>query len=126
MTKKVIIFIMAVCLIGGGLFIYFKDNGHTAETILNSAQNLQVKVDCSSIKNHKLASSVNVTVDNNSDKPRTNVSVRVTAYDKNGDIVKQKVTTFLREIGAKESITKTVTLPAKARTCDCVLDNADK
>jgi hypothetical protein len=123
--KKFFVFILILALIGGGIYIYLTRNGHNMESILNTPDKIDLSVKCSAIESLILTSTVEVTVNNSSSRTHKNVTVHVTAYDKNGNIVKQKDNTFSRTLGPNASLTKTITLPAKTVECDCVILDSD-
>ncbi|MFH2141279.1 MAG: DUF4339 domain-containing protein [Bacteroidota bacterium] len=123
LTILIIILIISVVL--GGAYIYLINNGHNVESILNIPKKIDLKVICSNLENLIVSSSVDVTVSNSSGHDHRNVTIRVTAYDKKGNIVKQKETVFTRTLQSYGSLTKIVTLPAKAKTCDCIVLSSD-
>lgn len=123
--KRLLIVLLTLALIGSGIYIYLIQNGHNLDSILNTPDKINLRVECSEVENLLLTSTVNIRVKNLSSRTHENVVIRITAYDKNGDIVKQKETTFLRTLEANESMTKPVTLPAKTSTCDCVVLDSD-
>jgi hypothetical protein len=124
--KNLIIGLLAIALVGSGIYIYMTKNGHTTESIMNTAKTINLEVDCTSIESKLLTAGVTVAVMNNSDDAYKNVEVRITAYDEAGDIVKQKNTTFLRDLEANGEFSKVVTVPAKTKSCDCVILNSEK
>jgi hypothetical protein len=123
--KKFLVFLLILACAGGGIYIYLIQNGHTTESILNSADKIDLSVDCSPIESLILTTTTEVTVNNSSLRNHKNVTVHVTAYDKNGNIIKQKDTEFLRDLGPDEFLSKTITLPAKTVECDCVILSSD-
>ena len=124
--KNLIIGLLAVALIGTGIYIYMTKNGHSTESIMNTAKTINLEVDCATIESKLLTAGVTVAVMNNSENTYKDVEVRITAYDEAGDIVKQKNTKFLRDLEAKGEFSKVVTVPAKTERCDCVILNSEK
>ena len=92
---------------------------------MNIPQTIDLTVSCSEIGNFLVASETSVTVRNNSSRVHKNVTVRLTAYDKKGNIIKEKTTTFERVLEANSSLSKPVGLPAKAKRCDCIIESSN-
>lgn len=110
---------------GGGIYIYLTQNGHNLESILNTPDKIDLSVNCSAVESLILTSTVEITVNNSSSRSHKNVTVHVTAYDKKGNIIKQKDPVFVRNLGPNASLSKTITLPAKTVECDCVILDSD-
>lgn len=119
--KKLIIFILALALIGAGVVIYMMRQGHDFESILNTPDKIDLRVECSEVENLLLTSTVNINVTNLSSRTHEDITVRITGYDKDGMITKQKEATFLRNLGPNDNMIKPVTLPLKTVTCDCIV-----
>jgi hypothetical protein len=119
--KKFLIFILILGCAGGGIYIYLIQNGHTTESILNTPDKIDLSVNCSPIESLILTATAEVTINNSSIRNHKNVTVHITAYDKNGNIIKQKDTQFLRDLEPNGFLSKTITLPAKTVECDCVI-----
>lgn len=122
--KKIIITLIIFAALLGGAYIYMNENGHTFESISNSPNKIGLSVNCGSVNNALATSTVSVKVNNNSSRTHNNVTIRIVAYDKKGNIVKEKETVFLRTLSKHGSLMKVVTLPAKAVSCDCVVLNS--
>ncbi len=123
--KKFFVFILILALAGGGIYFYLTQNGHNMESIMNTPDKIDLSVNCSAVESLILTSTVDVTVENSSSRTHKNVTVHVTAYDKKGNIIKQKDNTFARTLGPNASLSKTITLPAKTVDCDCVILDSD-
>lgn len=119
--KKFLIFLLTVALIGSGVYIYLIQNGHNLESIMNTPDKIDLSVNCDDMENLLLTTTVQVKVNNLSSRSHKDVKVKITAYDADGNIVKQKDISFLRELGPKGDMSKPVTLPAKTVSCDCVV-----
>ncbi|MFT5818842.1 MAG: hypothetical protein ACI8ZM_000063 [Crocinitomix sp.] len=123
--KKFLVFILLLAMAGGGIYIYLTQNGHNLESILNTPDKIDLSVNCSAVESLILTSTVEITVNNSSSRSHKNVTVHVTAYDKKGNIIKQKDPVFVRNLGPNASLSKTITLPAKTVECDCVILDSD-
>ncbi|NOQ75556.1 MAG: hypothetical protein GQ574_26335 [Crocinitomix sp.] len=123
--KKFLVFILLLALAGGGIYFYLIRNGHNMESILNTPDKIGLSVNCSAVESLILTSTVEITVNNSTSRNHKNVTVHVTAYDKKGNIIKQKDTVFARSLGPNASLSKTITLPAKTVECDCVILDSD-
>lgn len=121
--KKWIVLLL-IALIGAIAFIYLSQNGYNTNSILNTPETIDLSVNCSQVNNLLITSEVTVTVQNNSSRTHNDVTVRLTAYDENNNIVKEKTTTFERTLEPNGSLSKPVSLPAKAKRCDCVVESS--
>jgi len=119
--KKLFKFIIIITLIGAGFYIYMTQNGHNLKSILNTPKKIELRVESSGVENLLVTSSTNITVTNLFERTHNNVTVRVTAYDKNDYVVKQKNVTFENTLMPNGSLTKLIFLPAKARRCECIV-----
>jgi len=119
--KKLFGFIIFLLLIGMGGYIYLTEKGHDIESIINSPKKIDLNVKCSSLENLLVKSMVDVTVENLYGRTHRNVNVRVTAFDENHNILKQKVVIFEDELRPESSLTKKVFLPAKTIKCECIV-----
>ncbi len=113
-----IIVIIAIIALGVGYIIAKKNN-----TSL-SIDTIDLEANCSSVENLAITSVVTVSVKNHSSRTHSNVTVKLTAEDKNGAVIKEKYVTFDRTLPPEESLSKPVTLPAKARFCNCVVESS--
>lgn len=119
--KKFFLAVLIIALIASLAYILLLKKGYNEESILNMPQTIDLSVDCSQVKNLLFTSVVTVNVQNNSSRTHNNVMIRLTAYDKKENIIKEKDITFNRTLGPNSSFSKPVTLPGKARTCNCVV-----
>jgi len=119
--KRFFIFILLVALVGAGIVIYMMRQGHDFESILNTPDKYDLRIECSDVENLLLTTTVNATVRNTSDRKHEDITIRITGYDSDGIITKQKETTFLRVLGPQEDMMKPITLPAKTVSCDCII-----
>lgn len=119
--KKIFNFILVLALIGGGFYIYMTKNGHDHDSILNTLKKIELKVESSEVENLLVTSSTNVTVSNLFERTHNNVTVRLTAYDENNNIVRQKNIIFDESLEPNGSLTKLIFLPSRARRCECIV-----
>ena len=126
--KRFIILILLVLGAGTAIILYLNHRGHDIESIRElpgAIKDIPNKIDltigCSDVENALIAATVGVTVKNNSSRIHKNVYVRVTGFDKNGKKTKSKEVGFVRTFGSYDQFTKVITLPARTRTCKCVI-----
>ncbi len=122
--KKIIIFVLLLTIICGGVYIYLNENGHTYNSIVNTRNTYDLDVTCNNLTNILVSSTVDVNVQNNSQRTHKNILVKITAYDKNGNIIKEKETQFLRDLNGFSSFSKIITLPSRTKSCNCILLNS--
>ena len=93
--KKLVILLI---IVGAALatYIILQNNGIKADSIINTPDTIDLKVNCSSVNNLLVTSEITLDVTNNSSRTHHDVTVRITGYDKDGNITKEKVTTFDR------------------------------
>lgn len=101
------------------------NKGYDPSDVMNTPKTIDLSVDCSDLTNLLVTSTVNVTVSNNSSRTHNNVAVQLIGYDSDGNIIKQKTTTFDRTLEPNGSLTKPMTLPAKTKRCDCIVKNSE-
>lgn len=123
--KKLIFIITFLALVGCVVYIVLQKNGFNDNSIMNLPQTIDLSVNCSEFHNLVVASEVDISVTNRSSRTHTDVTVRVTGYDKNGNITKAKTTTFNRTLGPKSSLSKPITLPARTKSCKCVIERSN-
>lgn len=121
---RLFVTLLVLALIGAGVYIFLLKNGYTEQSMINRPLYYDLSVECSEITNLLVASEVDVTVRSNA-RTHNNVTVLITAYDKTGNITKQKRTTFDRTLDANGYLSKPVTLPANAKHCDCVIESSN-
>jgi len=93
--KRIIIFLLILSLIAAGIIIYMMKKGHDLDSILNTPDKIDLRINCSEIENLLLASTVTVNVNNTSNRTHENIVVRITGYDDEGIITKQKEITLI-------------------------------
>lgn len=119
--KKTLIIFLVVALIVAIAYIIMQENGIKTDSIINTPETIDLTVNCSEVNNLLITSEVTVEVLNNSLRTHNDVTVRITGYDENGNITKEKETTFDRTLAPNGSLSKPITLPAKTKTCNCAL-----
>lgn len=119
--NKPLKFILVIVLLFAGFYIYMLQKGHNLQSILNTPKKIELKAECSNFENLVITSSVNLTVTNLFTRTHNNVTVQVTAYDKDNGIVKQKNVVFENTLNPKSNVSKIVLLPAKAKRCECIV-----
>lgn len=119
--KNLLIVILLLIITSMVAFYFLKNKGHDTESIINRVQRIDIKVECSRVQNMLLASTVTVFADNLSSRTHENVTVRITGFDKRGNRVKRKETSFLRKLEPNSSISKIITFPPKVKRCECAL-----
>ena len=68
-----------------------------------------------------LTAETDLTISNNSSRALNSVMVKISGYDANGNLVKEKTTTFERTLNPNSTLTKPITMPAKVARCECVV-----
>lgn len=99
--------------------------GHNLESIVNTPKKIELKAECSDLKNLLIVSTVNLTIKNLYNRTHRNVTSKVTAYDKNGDIIKQRTIVFDETLEANSNLSKVIRLPYKTKSCDCIVLNSN-
>lgn len=113
---KAFIRLLLIVVVIGGVILYIVSKQNNTSL---SPQTIDLSVDCSDLDNVVVASSVNVSVRNRSLRSHSDISVKLTAYDKSGNILKEKYTTFSRTLLPSSFFDKPVALPAGTKRCDC-------
>lgn len=121
--KWVAIFLF-IALIIAIAFIYLSQQGYNNRSMLNLPSTVDLSVACP-YENVLFTSAVDLTVTNNGSRTHNGVTIRLTAYDKNDNIIKQKNVVFERTLEPYSSLSKPATLPAKTRRCDCVVESSN-
>lgn len=124
--KKLAFFIFLILLVVGGIYAYMRYNGHTNESIINTVKHIELKANCAITESTLIGSAARVTVQNLSGKDRENVQVRIIAYDTDGAVIQQKDRSILRPVLANGSISKIVTLPKNAASCNCIILSSEE
>ena len=109
---KLLLFVGVLC--GIALYVISRKN-NTSFT----PQTIDLAVDCSDLNNLLVTSTVNVDVRNLSSRSHSDISVKITAFDGAGNVLKEKNTTFTRTLAPNSTFDKPVTLPADTKRCDC-------
>lgn len=119
--KKIFKLILVLVLIGGGFYVYMVQKGHNLESILNTPKKIELKVACSEVENLVVTSTATLTLTNLFERTHKNVTIRVTAYDKNNNVLKQKNVIFENTLQPNDSLKKTILLPAKTKRCESII-----
>lgn len=123
--KKLLFIITFLALVACVVYIALQKNGFNNNSILNLPKTIDLSVNCSEVHDLVVAAEVDVSVTNSSSRTHTDVTVNVTGYDKNGNITKVKTAIFDRTLGPNSSFSKPVTLPAKTKSCKCVIERSN-
>jgi hypothetical protein len=113
--KALLRFFLLLVIIGGLVLYVLSVRNNTSL----SPQTIDLAVDCSDLSNLLVTSTVNIDVRNLSSRSHNGVTVKITAYDETGHLVKEKNTTFTRTLAPHSNFDKPVTLPAETKRCDC-------
>jgi hypothetical protein len=117
----IIILALAFCI----AYIILQKNGFNDNAIINIPKTIDITVSCSEIRNLIVTSEADITISNSSSRSYNNVTIRVTGYDKNGDITKAKSITLDRTLEPNSSLTRPVTFPARTKSCKCVIESSN-
>ena len=113
--KSLLRIILVIVILGGIiLFVVSRQNNTSL-----SGKTIDLAVDCSDVENVLVTSTVNVDVRNLSSRSHKDISVKITAFDEGGKVLKEKYTTFSRTLEPNSNFDKPVTLPPNTRRCDC-------
>ncbi len=112
-------------LIGIIGYLVMLNKGFNPSDVINTPKTIDLSVDCSDLTNLLVTSTVNVTVSNNSSRTHNNVTIHLIGYDSDGNIIKEKTSTFARTLEPNGSLTKPMTLPAKTSSCDCIVKDSE-
>lgn len=107
--------LLIVVILGGAVLFVISRQNNTSLL----PQTIDLTVDCSDVGNVLVTSTVNVAVQNLSNRSHKDISVKIVAYDEAGKVLKEKYTTFSRTLDPKSIFDKPVTLPAETKRCDC-------
>ncbi|WP_420149351.1 hypothetical protein [Spirosoma sp.] len=113
--KVFIRLILVIAVVGGVLLYAMSRRNNTSFT----PQTIDLAVDCSDLANVLVTSTVNVDVRNLSSRSHNDISVQIRAFDNDGNMLKEKYTTFSRTLLPNSHFDKPVTLPAETKRCDC-------
>ena len=117
---KSFFFRLAVLAIIGLVVFYFVARNKNTTLGINT---IQLSVSCSDFKRMLFLSKVNVHVRNDDSRPHNNIQVEISYYGKNNNAVGSKVVTF-QSVEPNSEESKTITLKAKAYSCDCKIINS--
>jgi|GEM_PF-4750850 len=124
--KKInpVIAVLSIALVFAVTYIVLNESGSkTGIDMLDKKIFDDVTVDCSEIDHNILNAKVTVKVSNRSAETIHNVSVKVTAYDEGGSMIKEKVKGLDQVLEPQSSISRTVHLPKKTKRCKCILES---
>lgn len=113
---KILFRLLLIILLAGGVVLYLVSRRNNTTL---SPQTIDLAVDCSDIEDLVVTSTVTVDLRNLSSRSHRDVSVRLTAFDAAGNVLKEKYTTFDRTLQPNDELSKPVTLPAKTERCRC-------
>lgn len=119
--KKFIIAILILALLGAVIIIYLQNQGYDIESVIENPESIAVSASCSPVTDLLLATETNLTITNNSSSALNSVMVKIKGYDANGELVKEKTTTFTRTLYPKSTLTKPITMPARTIRCECLV-----
>lgn len=89
-----------------------------------SPDTIDLSVDCSSVTRLGVTAVVRVNVSNHSGRTHDLVNVQLQAEDQEGNPVTTKTIQFSRTLKPGASFSKTVTLPARTRYCNCKITDS--
>lgn len=113
---KALLRLLLILVVIGGLVLYVVSIRNNTSF---KPQTIDLAVDCSDLNNLLVTSTVNVDVRNLSSRSHNAISVKITAFDEVGNVLKEKNTTFTRTLAPNSQFDKPVTLPAETKRCDC-------
>ena len=99
--------------------------GHNIESIINTPKKIELTAKCTELQNLLIVSTVNLTVKNLYNRIHRDVTARVTAYDNNNNIIKQRNIIFDEILNSNSSLSKILRLPSKTKRCDCIILNSN-
>ena len=123
--KKLLFKIILLALIGCVGYIVLQKSGFSDNSIMNLPKTIDITASCSEVRDLIVTAEAEITVTNNSSITHNDVTVRVTGYDKNGDITKEKSITFDRTLEANSSLSRPITFPARTKSCKCVVESSN-
>ena len=123
--KRILFIIILLGLIGCVGYIFLQKNGFNENSILSLPETVDLSVSCSEVHDLIVTAEVDVSVTNNSSRTHNDVTIRVTGYDINGNITKEKSSTFDRMLSPNCSLSKPISLPARTKSCKCVIESSN-
>ncbi len=121
--KKLLFIIILLALAGCIAYIVLQKNGFSDNSIVNLPETIDLTVSCSDVRDLLVTAEASISVKNSSSREYNHVTVRVTGYDNNDEITKEKSITFDRTLGPNSSLSKPVTFPARTKSCKCVIES---
>jgi uncharacterized protein YcfL len=115
--KKLFTAVLIILVLALTGYIILRESGYDFNSISNLPSTSQIQISCS---NPEL-SMVTVTVMNTSNTDFTTVKYKVIYFDRHGNQAGEKTGEFLRSLRGQESLTKVVTVPLKAKSCQCIV-----
>ena len=113
---KALLRLLLIIIVIGGIILYVVSLRNNTSF---KPQTIDLAVDCSDLNNLVVTSTVNVDVRNLSSRSHSAISVKITAFDEAGNVLKEKNTMFSRTLAPNSQFDKPVTLPAETKRCDC-------
>jgi len=123
--KRTLIVILLIALVGCIGYIVLQKNGYNDRSIQNLPETIGLQVNCSEPQDIVVSKQINVSITNSSSREHRDVTVRITGYDAEGNLTKEKTSKFERALGPGSSISKPITLPYKTYTCKCVIESSN-
>lgn len=123
--KNLLFTIILLALVGCIAYIVLQKNGFSDNSIMNLPETIDITASCSDVRDLIVTAEADITVSNSSSRTHNNVTVRVTGYDNNGDITKEKSITFDRTLEPNSSLSRPVTFPARTKSCKCVIESSN-
>lgn len=124
--KKInpVIAVLAVALIVAVSYIIMNEtDSKTGVDILDKKIFNDVTVDCSDIDTKIINSKVTVKVHNSSEQTINGLSVKVIAFDEDGNEIKTKVKRLDQTLSPHATISRTINFPKKTKQCKCMLES---
>lgn len=120
--KKFLIFLLVIGVLALGSIIYMQSQGHDFDSIINTPETTNINISCPDPDNALMTT---VSVQNRSNREFSTVRYKIVYYNRRGEKAGEKTGQFLRTLVANGNMTKVVTLPLKASTCDCIITEAN-
>lgn len=110
-----------LALVAIALYVLMNINGKSLAGVVHIPETYDLSLNCP--RQADILYSFAVT--NTGNRTHDNVSVRVSAYDKRGDLLVEKRVSYEWSLEPGQTLPKVVTLPLKAVTCQCEIINSD-
>ena len=120
-TNPVIAILASALLLAMGYIILNETGSKTGIDVVDKKIFNDVSVDCSELTKTLLSSKLNVKVSNRSATTLESVSVQAIAYDKKGEIIKEKTRDLNETLPPGRTIHRTINFPKKTVKCKCLL-----